>query len=80
MDLQNQITCPQRFTTNNTIVETVTISQEDNERMVKLIATAKDMNVPPELLLTERTSKCTSERKAALLEHLECLLIIDKKF
>ena len=31
MDIQNQITCPQSFTTNNTIVETVTISREDND-------------------------------------------------
>ena len=76
----HQITRPKSFTSNNTIGETVTKSQDDNDKLLKIIATAKKTNVPPELLLSERTSKLTSERKEALLEHLECLLIIDQKF
>jgi len=61
-----RITCP----------HTTQISQEDHESLSKLIFTAQDMNVAPELLLSERTSNYTSERKNTLHEHLECLLII----
>ena len=74
MDHQDQITYPQIDIIGPDLI------QEDYEELIKLIATAKDMNVLPDMLLSERTTKCTSERKVALFELLECLQINGQKF
>ena len=74
MDLQDQITYPQIYTTSRLL------NQEDYKRTIKLIAKAKDMNVPPDILLSERAARCTSERKDALFGLLECLLTSGQKF
>ena len=74
MDHQDQITYPQIDIIGPDLI------QEDYEELIKLIATAKDMNVLPDILLSERTTKCTSERKVALFELLECLQINGQKF
>ena len=46
--IQNQITRPQSFTTNKTIVETASISQEDNDRLLEKEQADTELYVLPD--------------------------------
>ena len=73
MDLNNQITCPQTCTTEDLII------QEDHDKILKLIDKSKEMNDILELLIAERTLKCTRERRKSLYEFLGCLHLMQHK-
>ena len=76
MDHQDQIIYPQIYH----IPTSQVLTQKDYERLIGLIAAAKDKNFPPEILLSKGTKKCSREKRDALFELLECLLINGQKF